>query len=147
MLYSGAADWDTIRKVKQQLTVPVVANGDITGGEAAVKCLKWTGADGLMIGRPVFGDPWIFQEVNAALKGEEYPGRPALRERISVAVEQFRLSEQDHGEHIACLEARKHFAWYLKGVRNASYYKKEITSLTTMEDIYRVAKEIVRDLQ
>ena len=147
MLYSGVADWDTIRKVKAQLSIPVVANGDITGGEAAVKCLKWTGADGLMIGRSVFGDPWVFEEVKAALAGEAYPGRPELKDRIALAVEQFQLSEQDHGEKIACLEARKHFAWYLKGVRNASYYKKEITSLTTMEDIYRVAKEIVRDLQ
>ena len=147
MLYSGVADWDTIRKVKEQLSVPVIANGDITGGEAAMKCLKWTGADGLMIGRSVFGDPWVFEEVKYALRGEEYPGRPALKDRIAVAVEQFTLSEQDHGEKIACLEARKHFAWYLKGVRNASYYKKEITSLTTMEDIYRVAKDVVRDLE
>ena len=146
MLYAGVADWDTIRKVKEQLSIPVIANGDITGGEAAVKCRKWTGADGLMIGRSVFGDPWVFEEINAALAGEEYAGRPGLKERIEVAVEQFRLSEQDHGEKIACLEARKHFAWYLKGVRNASYYKKEITSLTTMEDIYRVAKDVVRDL-
>ena len=146
MLYAGVADWDTIRKVKEQLSIPVIANGDITGGEAAVKCRKWTGADGLMIGRSVFGDPWVFEEINAALAGEEYAGRPGLKERIEVAVEQFRLSEQDHGEKIACLEARKHFAWYLKGVRKASYYKKEITSLTTMEDIYRVAKDVVRDL-
>ena len=147
MLYSGVADWDTIRKVKEQLSIPVIANGDIVGGESAKKCLKWTGADGLMIGRSVFGDPWVFEEVKAARKGEEYAGRPCLKDRISVAVEQFKLSEQDHGEHIACLEARKHFAWYLRGVRNASYYKKEITSLKTMEDIYRVARDIVRDLE
>ena len=147
MLYSGVADWDTIRKVKEQLSIPVIANGDIVGGESAKKCLKWTGADGLMIGRSVFGDPWVFEEVKAALKGEEYAGRPCLKDRISVAVEQFKLSEQDHGEHIACLEARKHFAWCLRGVRNASYYKKEITSLKTMEDIYRVARDIVRDLE
>ena len=147
MLYTGTADWDMIHKVKNQLSIPVIANGDITGGEAAVKCLKRTGADGIMIGRSVFGDPWIFEEVAAAIKGEEYAGRPELKDRIALAVKQFQLSETDHGEHIACLEARKHFAWYLRGVRNASFYKKEITSLKNMEDIYRVAKDIVRDLQ
>ena len=147
MLYSGVADWDMITKVKNQLSIPVIANGDITGGETAVKCLKRTGADGIMIGRSVFGDPWVFEEVAYALRGEEYPGRPCLADRIAVAVKQFQLSQQDHGEKIACLEARKHFAWYLRGVSHSSYYKKEITSLTTMEDIYRVAKEVVRDLQ
>lgn len=146
MLYSGTADWDMIHKVKEQLSIPVIANGDITDGQAAVRCLKRTGADGLMIGRSTFGDPWIFEEVQAALRGEAYPGRPSLADRVDVALEQFRLSEQDHGEHIACLEARKHFAWYLRGVPHSSYYKNQITSLTTMEDIYRVAKDVVRDL-
>lgn len=147
MLYSGVADWDTIHKVKEQLSIPVIANGDITDGEAAVRCLKRTGADGIMVGRSVFGDPWIFQEIRAALSGEMYPGRPNLEERIAVAVEQFRLSEEDHGEHIACLEARKHFAWYLRGVPHSSYYKNQITSLNSMEDIYRVARDVVRDLK
>lgn len=147
MLYSGVADWDMIHQVKEQLSIPVIANGDITDGDAALRCLKRTGADGLMIGRSVFGDPWIFEEVRAALNGEEYPGRPCLADRIGVAVEQFQLSEQDHGEHIACLEARKHFAWYLRGVPHSSYYKNQITSLNTMEDIYRVAKDVVRDLK
>ena len=147
MLYSGVADWDMITKVKNQLSIPVIANGDITGGETAAKCLKRTGADGIMIGRSVFGDPWVFEEVAYALRGEEYPGRPCLADRIAVAVRQFQLSEQDHGEKIACLEARKHFAWYLKGVSHSGYYKNQITSLTTMEDIYRVAKDVVRDLK
>lgn len=147
MLYSGVADWDYIRKVKAQLSIPVIANGDVVDAQSALRCLKWTGADGIMIGRATFGDPWIFQQVSAAMAGQEVPERPVLRDRIAVAVKQFELSEQDHGEHIACLEARKHFAWYLRGVRNASYYKKEITSMNKMEDIYRIAKDIVRDLQ
>ena len=147
MLYSGVADWDTIRKVKEQLSIPVIANGDIVDAPSALRCLKWTGADGIMIGRATFGDPWVFQQVSAATAGREVPERPELKDRVAVAVKQFELSEQDHGEHIACLEARKHFAWYLRGVRNASYYKKEISSMNKMEDIYRIAKDIVRDLQ
>jgi len=147
MLYSGVADWDCIRKVKAQLSIPVIANGDVVDAASALRCMKWTGADGIMIGRAAFGDPWIFQQVSAAMAGQEVPARPVLKDRIAVAVKQFELSEQDHGEHIACLEARKHFAWYLRGVRNASYYKKEITSMNKMEDIYRIAKDIVRDLE
>ena len=147
MLYTGVADWDTIRKVKEQLTIPLIANGDITGAETALRCKRWTGADGLMIGRSTFGDPWIFREVNEALAGKPITPRPVLKERVAVAVQQFELARQDLGEHIACLQARKHFAWYLRGVPNSSFYKNEISSLTTMDDIYRVAKDIVRDLK
>ena len=147
MLYSGTADWDYIRKAKAQLSIPVIANGDIVDVTSALRCLKWTGADGIMIGRAAFGDPWIFEQVGAAMAGQEVPERPVLKDRIAVAVRQFELSERDHGEHIACLEARKHLAWYLRGVRNASYYKKEITSMNKMEDIYRIARDIVRDLE
>lgn len=146
-LYSGTADWDTIGKVKQAVSVPVIANGDITGAEAARKCLQWTGADGLMIGRSAFGDPWIFAEVKAQMEGKPIPERPDLEGRVNLAVEQFRLSEQDHGEHIACLEARKHFAWYLKGVPHSAYFKNQISSMNTMEDIYRIAQQIIHDLQ
>lgn len=147
MLYSGVADWDMIAKVKSQLSIPVLANGDIISGETAVKCLKRTGADGIMIGRATFGDPWIFAEVREALNGNMEYQRPVLKDRIALAVRQFELSEQDHGEHIACLEARKHFAWYLRGVAHSSYYKTQISSLNTMEDIYRIAKDVVRDLR
>ena len=147
MLYCGVADWDMITKVKQNLSIPVLANGDIISGESAVKCLRRTGADGVMIGRATFGDPWIFAETKAALAGLPDPKRPKLSDRVDTAVRQFELAKEDHGEHIACLEARKHFAWYLRGVSHSSYYKTQISSLATMEDIYRIAEGIKRDLQ
>jgi len=133
--------------VKQQLRIPVIANGDICSGEAAVRCRKWTGADGYMIGRASFGDPWIFTEVKAAMAGEDLPERPPLAKRVDVAVRQFELAREDKGEHIACLEARKHFAWYLRGVAYSNYYKEQISSIQKMEDIYRIAEGIRRDLK
>lgn len=147
MLYSGVADWDTIAKVKQQISVPVIANGDIVGGESAVKCMKWTGADGIMIGRATFGDPWVIQQARFALDGKEIPERPCLSDRVDIALQQFALAKEDKGEHIACLEARKHFAWYLRGVSHSSYYKEQISTIKTMDDIYRIAKGIKQDLQ
>ena len=147
MLYSGVADWDMIAKVKQQLSVPVIANGDITDGQTAVKCLNWTKADGIMIGRATFGNPWVFADAANTLSGNPDYQRPALAQRIDVAVRQFELALQDKGEHITCLEARKHFAWYLRGVAYANYYKEQISALKTMDDIYRIAEGIRRDLQ
>ena len=147
MLYSGVADWDMIRKVKQQLSIPVIANGDIVDAESAMRCLNWTGADGLMIGRATFGDPWIFAEVKAAMEGRQIPERPPLDQRVDTAIRQFELSLEDKGEKIACLEARKHFAWYLRGVSHSSYYKDQISHIMTMEDAYRIAKDIKRDLK
>ncbi len=147
MLYSGVADWDMITKVKQQLSIPVIANGDIVDGETALKCRKRTGADGIMIGRASFGDPWVFAQARAALAGEEQPVRPPLQNRVDVAVRQFELAREDKGEHIACLEARKHFAWYLRGVAHSNYYKEQISAIKTMEDAYRIADGIRRDLK
>ena len=147
MLYSGVADWDSIAKVKDQLSVPVIANGDIVDGQSAIKCQKWTNADGIMIGRATFGNPWVFADVKNALAGEEPYQKPVLSKRVDVAVRQFELAYEDKGEHIACLEARKHFAWYLRGVAYANYYKEQISSIKTMEDIYRIAEGIRKDLQ
>lgn len=147
MLYSGRADWDTIRAVKEAVSVPVIANGDIFGPNEAVSCLRRTGADLVMIGRSAFGNPWVFRQVCAALAGEPVPELPPLALRVDTAVEQFELARADKGEHIACLEARKHFAWYLRGVAHSGYYKEQISAIQSLEDIYRIAAGIKRDLR
>ncbi len=147
MLYSGAADWDIIRKVKEAVTIPVIANGDVLEPEDAPRCLRRTGADLVMLGRGVFGDPWLLARAGCAVRGEPIPERPPLAQRVDVAVRQFELAREDKGEHIACLEARKHFAWYLRGVAYANYYKEKISHIGTMDDVYAIAAGIKRDLR
>ena len=145
-MYSGTANWDYIRAVKETVSIPVIANGDVFEPKDAVRILKYTGADMAMIGRGCFGNPWLFQRANAALAGEEIPPLPPLAQRCDTAVRQFELSAAQKGEHIACLEARKHYAWYLKGVPHAGYYKEQISHVSTLEDIYKVTAGIKRDL-
>ena len=147
MLYSGVADWDCIHAVKEAVKIPVIANGDIFTAEDAARCKARTGADMLMLGRTTFGDPWVFEQAQAALRGEAVPETPPLCDRVDTALRQFHLAAQDKGEYIACLEARKHFAWYLRGVAHSGYYKEKISAISTMDEIERIADGIKRDLR
>lgn len=146
-LYSGRADWDAIRAVKQSVSIPVAANGDVASGEDAVRILKYTGADHVMIGRAAFGDPFLFQQARAALDGLPIPELPPLADRFDVALRQIKLSVADKGEHIACLEARKHLCWYLYGVPHAGYYKKQLSQVSSLKEIEEIAKDVKRDLR
>ena len=147
MGYSGRADYDAIREVVQAVQIPVIANGDVACASDVPKCLNRTGAAGVMIGRAAFGNPYIFQQAAAVLNGWPEPELPPLHERIGTALEQFHIAMEDKGEHVACLEARKYFAWYLKGVKWSAYYKEQISHLSSAQEVERVAAGIIRELR
>ena len=144
---SRMSDPGMIQGIQQAVSIPVIANGDVFSAEDAVAILHFTGADAAMIGRGSFGNPWIFQQAQAALEGRPVPPLPPLAERCDVAVRQIRLAAEDKGEHIAMLEARKQYAWYLKGVPHANYYKEQIVRMNTLEDMERITAGIKRDLK
>lgn len=145
--YAGVADWDIIRAVKAALKIPVLANGDVFAPEDGARILKYTGADLAMVGRGSFGNPWIFTQGNAVLRGEAVPPLPPLGERLDTALWQLRRAAEVKGEKIACLEARRHLSWYLKGVPYAGIYRRQITELSTLEQADRLIEGAKRDLR
>ncbi|MCL2820475.1 MAG: tRNA dihydrouridine synthase DusB [Oscillospiraceae bacterium] len=160
-MYSGKADWDIIKEVKQAVSVPVIANGDIFKPADAVKILNYTGADMAMIARGAMGDPWLFELAAELLKNDSRENRPLdcenrppgpgslvppIGKRAETALRQFEIAAKQKGEKIACLEARKHYSWYLRGVPYAGYFKEKISKATTIDDLREITEGIKREL-
>ena len=133
--YSGQADWDIIAQVKAAVKIPVIGNGDVTDGESALRLLKKTGCDGVMIGRGAQGNPWVFREVTAALEGRKIPPRPTRQELYDMIARHAQLAAQYKGEYITVREMRKHLAWYTTGLPHAAALRRQINSIETMDGL------------
>ncbi len=133
-MYEPYADWEIIKAVKKAVSIPVIGNGDIFTAKDAVKMLDTTGVDSVMIGRGALGNPFIFEEIKCLLQGKSYTP-PTIIEKLSTAREQVLLMIEEKGEQIAICEARKHLAWYIKGLRGCTDVKVAINKATTLEQL------------
>lgn len=141
--YSGTANWDDIALLKQTLSIPVIANGDVTTPQLVIDMLNHTKADFVMIGRGAFGNPFIFQRSLALLNGDADPGEPTLEKKIETARHHMHLAAQYKGEYPAMLESRKHLMWYLKGTRGAKYFREDISKITNLEQLNIICDKIL----
>ena len=136
--YSGKADWEVIRRVKQAVKVKVTGNGDVDSPRKAKEMLEQTGVDFIMVGRAVMGNPWLIQQIIVYLeRGEEVPP-PSPKEKVEVALKHFENLLQFKGEYIAVREMRKHGGWYLKGLPGASRLREILNRAKTPEEVREV---------
>lgn len=143
-MYAPPVDWDVIRQVKQAVKVPVIGNGDVVDAKSAAALYEHTGCDLIMVGRGALGKPWIFQQIEAYLNHEATLPDPGMAQRMAILMRQVQLTTQYKGERVALLEARKHAAWYLSGMRGAAQLRRQAGSLTTIEGLARLCAEVIR---
>ncbi len=139
--YSGKADWDIIRQVKEAVSIPVIGNGDVVSGESAIAMQKETGCDGIMIGRGAQGNPWIFSELLAYDRTGEMPARPTKEEIKQMIHRHGVLQVKYKGEYLGIREMRKHVSWYTSGLPNSAKLRGEINAVESLEELESLLKE------
>ncbi|HHW48624.1 MAG TPA: tRNA dihydrouridine synthase DusB [Clostridiaceae bacterium] len=140
--YSGKADWDIIRKVKDAVSVPVIGNGDIFSPEDAENMIRQTGCDAVMIGRGAQGNPWIFKRILHYMNTEEILPEPSIEEKIDTAIRHMDMLIELKGEYTGIREMRKHIAWYIKGMRNAAQIREKVFKTTSKDEVISLLESL-----
>ena len=143
--YSGKADWDIITEIKENISIPVIGNGDVFTIQDAINMLDKTNCDAIMIGRGAQGNPWIFKRINHYMQTGEILPEPTLDEKINTAIKHLGLAVQEHGEYIAVREMRKHVAWYLKGLKNSARVRDEVNKIESYEEVVNKLNRYMQD--
>ena len=142
-MYSPPVNIDIIREVKQAVKIPVIGNGDIIDGKSAAKMLEETGCDLVMVGRGALGRPWVFKQINAYLEHERILPEPPVIERMLIMLKHIEKLCEYKGERVGIREARKHAAWYTKGLRGAAEYRAKMSSIESFDDLKFIAGEFI----
>ena len=145
--YSGKADWDIIRQVKEAVSIPVIGNGDVTSGEKAIAMMEQTGCDGVMIGRVAQCNPWIFSELLYYEQNGVMPERPSAEELKAMMLRHARLQMQYKGAYLGIREMRKHVAWYTTGLKNSAKLRGEINAVESYEELEALLNEKIIDIK
>ena len=140
--YTGNADWDIIRQVKEAVAIPVIGNGDVTTPAEAVAIQEATGCDGVMIGRAAQGNPWIFSELLAYGQSGVIKSRPTIREVKDMMLRHAKLQIEWKGDYIGIREMRKHVAWYTKGLPHATHLRNKINQVESYEELENLIETI-----
>ena len=144
--YSGNADWNIIKQVKEMVSIPVIGNGGVTSAEKAKEMLDFTGCDAVMIGRGVLGNPWLINECVSYLESGIIPLKPSAREKIEMLKRHYQLLVDSTSEKQAILEIRTHALWYIKGMPKSAYIKNKICKTKNSEDLFKILNDYLGDL-
>jgi tRNA-dihydrouridine synthase len=140
--YSGRADYEIIARVKQALSIPVIGNGDVTDGPSAQRLLEQTGCDGVMIGRGVRGNPWIFREISHYLETGEMPAAPSAEEICRMILRHAEMELDYKGEYTAVREMRKHIAWYTAGLPHSAALRRSVNEIESFSQLQEAVGKI-----